>query len=70
MVLKLFIYGEVIETQMGGERAAHFFEYSGEMFNDIFAFMFTYIRFMSVNQQFKIALYGSSERAAALLKAD
>ena len=44
-ILKLFIYGEVIEIEMGGERAAHFFEYTGEMFNDVFALVFTIIRF-------------------------
>ncbi len=43
-VLKLFIYSELIETEMGGERAAHFFEFTGEMFNDIFALIFTVIR--------------------------
>ena len=47
-IMKLFFYGEVIEVEMGGERSAHFFEYSGEMFNDIFAFMFTLIRLRDV----------------------
>ena len=46
--IKLLVYGDVIETQMGGERAAHFFEYTGEMFNDIFAFMFTSLRFSAI----------------------
>ena len=44
-VLKLFVYAEVIETKIRGERAAHFFEYIGEMFNDAFALVFTVIRF-------------------------
>jgi len=42
-ILKLFVYGDVIETEMGGERAAHFFEYTGELINDIFAFAFTVV---------------------------
>ena len=49
--LKLLVYGEVIEMAIGGERAAHFFEYTGEMFNDIFAFMFSFIRLQAVMGQ-------------------
>ncbi len=59
--LKLFVYGEVIEFEMGGERAAHFFEYSGEMFNDVFALAFTVIRLNAVKNQIMIALYGSEK---------
>jgi hypothetical protein len=59
--LKLFVYGEVIEFEMGAERAAHFFEYSGEMFNDVFALAFTVIRLNAVKNQIMIALYGSDK---------
>ncbi len=59
--LKLFVYGEVIEFEMGAERAAHFFEYSGEMFNDVFALAFTVIRLNAVKNQIMIALYGSEK---------
>lgn len=65
---KLLIYGEVIETEMGGERAAHFFEYIGEMMNDVFAFIFTLIRIEAVKRQIIVCLYGSSERAANMIK--
>ncbi len=44
-VLKLFVYGEVIELEIGTERGAHFFEYSGELLNDVFALVFTLIRY-------------------------
>ena len=47
-VFKLFVYGEVIELEIGGERGAHYFEYSGELLNDIFALTFTLIRYQSV----------------------
>ncbi len=48
---KLLVFGEVIHYDMGPERAAHYFEYTGEMFNDTFAFIFTYIRFKNVSLQ-------------------
>jgi hypothetical protein len=44
---------------MGGERGAHFFEYSGELLNNIFALIFTLIRYQSVQEDIKIALFGS-----------
>ena len=59
--LKLFVYGSVIEFDMGAERAAHFFEYSGEMFNDVFALAFTIIRFTAVKKQILGVLYGADK---------
>lgn len=59
--LKLFVYGEVIKFEMGGERAAHFFEYPGEMFNDVFALAFTVVRLNAVKNQIMIAVYGSEK---------
>ncbi|TNV80101.1 hypothetical protein FGO68_gene10615 [Halteria grandinella] len=59
-IMKLFFYGEVIEVEMGGERAAHFFEYPGEMFNDVFAFLFTVIRIRDVHTQMLQCLSGST----------
>jgi len=63
--LKLFVYGEVIEFDMGGERAAHFFEYAGEMFNDAFALAFTIIRLKAVKKQILAVLYGSDKMLTA-----
>ena len=68
--LKLFVYGEVIEFEMGGERAAHYFEYSGELFNDIFAIMFTYIRYQQAQQQIMSALVASERQVINMLKID
>ena len=64
--LKLFVYGEVIEFEMGGERAAHFFEYSGEMFNDAFALAFTIIRLTAVKKQILNVLYGSDKMVTSM----
>ena len=66
--LKLLVYGEVIEFEIGAERAAHFFEYTGEMFNDAFALAFTIIRLKAVKNQIMIALYGSEKQVAPLLR--
>lgn len=59
--LKLLVYGEVIEFEMSGERAAHFFEYTGEMFNDVFVFLFAFIRLQSANADAKKMLFASDE---------
>ncbi len=67
-VLKLFVYGEVIELEMGEERGAHYFEYTGEMFNDVFALVFTLVRYQSVQNQILVALYGSEKMVAPMLK--
>jgi len=64
--LKLFVYGEVIEFDMGGERAAHFFEYSGEMFNDVFALAFTIIRLKAVKKQILVVLYGTDKMLTSM----
>ena len=55
---------------MGGERAAHYFEYSGELFNDIFAIMFTYIRYQQAQQQIMSALVASERQVINMLKID
>jgi hypothetical protein len=64
--LKLFIYGGVIEFDMGAERAAHFFEYSGEMFNDLFALAFTIIRLKAVKKQILVVLYGTDKMLTSM----
>ena len=67
-VLKLTVYGEVIELEVGEERGAHYFEYTGEMFNDVFALVFTVIRYQSIQNQILVALYGSDKMVAPMLK--
>lgn len=66
--LKLFVYGGVIEFHMEAERAAHFFEYTGEMFNDVFALAFTVIRLKAVKNQILIILYGSEKLVASIVR--
>jgi len=53
---------------MGGERGAHFFEYSGELLNNIFALIFTLIRYQSVQEDIKTALFGSDQEVLKILK--
>lgn len=67
-ILKLFYYGEVIPTKMGGERSAHFFEYSGEMFNDVFAFFFTLWNIQIVNEDVGYILFKGKEQVIELCK--
>jgi hypothetical protein len=39
-ILKLLFYTSVIATEMEPERASHFFEFTGEMVNSAWAFIF------------------------------
>lgn len=49
-VIKLLVFGEVIKLGIDPEKAAHFFEYCGEMINAIFAFIFTLVMYKDCNQ--------------------
>lgn len=42
-ILKFLVYLSVIVTDMEPERAAHFFEFTGEMANAVFAFVFAFL---------------------------
>jgi len=49
-VIKLLVFGGVINLGIDPEQAAHFFEYCGEMVNAIFAFVFTLVMYKECNQ--------------------
>ena len=67
-IIKLLVYGEVFSVGIGAERAAHFFEYTGEMFNCVFAFIFVTIRLDDIKNQLIISLYGDPSRVANHVK--
>jgi hypothetical protein len=47
-ILKLLFYTSVIPVGMGPERASHFFEFTGEMANSVFAFAFSFILYLDL----------------------
>merc|ERR1711957_864677 len=50
---KLLIFGDVIYVGMNGEQAAHFIEYTAEMTNSIFAFLFTIVFYQECEENLK-----------------
>lgn len=62
-VMKLLIFGEVIRMGIDAEQAAHFFEYSGEMVNTIFAFVFTLVMYKECKENLEnIFDFGEAEQ--------
>jgi hypothetical protein len=47
-ILKFFFYTGLIACDMEPERAAHFFEFTGEMANSIFAFAFAFFLYLDL----------------------
>jgi hypothetical protein len=52
-VIKLLVYGNVIYLGLDPEKASHFFEFIGEMFNSVFAFVFTMLIYNECQENFK-----------------
>ena len=48
-ILKLIFYVDLIATEVGPERASHFFEFTGEMVNSLWAFIYALTVFMSLS---------------------
>jgi hypothetical protein len=44
-ILKIIFYTDTITVEMGPERASHFFEFTGEMANSAWAFVFAFSQF-------------------------
>jgi len=43
----------VIHLGLDPEKASHFFEFIGEMFNSVFAFVFTMLTYKDIQENFK-----------------
>lgn len=48
-VLKVLFYTDTISVAMGPERSSHFFEFTGEMANSAWAFVFAMMRFAELS---------------------
>lgn len=49
-IFKVLFYVEVFPVPMGGERASHFFEFTGEMANSMWAFIFALKQFVELSK--------------------
>ncbi len=49
-ILKLLFYTSVIYSDIGPERASHFFEFTGEMVNSMWAFIFAFAVFLRLTK--------------------
>ncbi len=49
-IVKLLFYVSVIESSIGPERSSHFFEFTGEMVNSMWAFVFAFAVFLKLTK--------------------
>lgn len=60
-IFKILAFGEYINFGIGGWQAAHFFEYTGDIVNSFFAFVFTYVMYQESEDNFQAFLIFEEE---------
>lgn len=66
-VVKLFIYGGVIDFHMDGEQLAHYLEFIGEMINSSFALLFLFTIYNELQTKIKLLISEMKERTTVYI---